>query len=401
MSKCLGILKLTTVFFLFLHFPLIGQESRGELEKKRKKIENEISYTNKLLEETRKYKANTISELRLINNKLNKRNELVATVKKEVYLLDNEISSTKNSIKNLNKDLSDLRKEYSKVIYFAYKYKTSYNKLIYLFSSEDMNQGFQRMRYLDQIGEFIRKEANSIRAKEEDKKQQLVLLNTKKNHKKTLLDKESIQVYKLEDEKVRKNQINKKILSREKNLRAQIRKKQKEARKLERKIEDIITLATKPTVKAGKKISYALTPEEKQLSSSFVGNKGKLPWPTERGVISEKFGIHQHPVLRNVKTKNNGVNIATSQASNARSVFDGKVVTVTTITNNNRAVIIKHGSYFTVYSNLETVYVKAGDNIKMKEVLGRIHTTGEGKTDLHFEIWKEKVLQNPSYWIKK
>jgi septal ring factor EnvC (AmiA/AmiB activator) len=401
MSKFPGIFSFLMLGLILLCLPVVAQESKGDLEKKRKKIEDDISYTNHLLSETRKSKQNTINEISLINSKLNKRNELIATVKKEVYLLKNEISQTENSIKNLNKDLVLLREEYSKVIYFAYKYKTSYNKLIYLFSSEDLNQGFQRMRYLDQIGEFIRDEAKTIREKEDEKQKQLKLLKGQRLKKNSLLDKESIQLYKLEDEKVRKNKINNKILAKEKGLRAQLRKKEREARKLEKKIEDIIALATKPKTTKGKVKSYSLTPEEKHLSTSFISNKGKLPWPTARGVISSSYGVHAHPVLRNVKTKNNGLNIATSKGSDARSIFEGKVVSVTTITNKNRAVIIRHGEYFSVYSNLETVYVKAGDKVKVKEVLGRIHTTGEGKTELHFEIWKNKSLQNPAYWIKR
>ena len=402
MSKLLGKQILLCFILLILFIPTYAQQNKQDLEQKRKKIEGEIAYTNKLLAETRKTKQNTINELRLINNKLNNRNELVATLKKEAYLLENEISRTENSIKNLNDDLDLLKDEYTKVVYFAYKYKTSYNKLIYLFSAEDLNQAFQRMRYLEQIGEFIREEALSIKAKEEEKQSKLQLLQDSKDQKSQLLDKESVQLYKLEEEKSKKNQVNNNILAQEKNLRAQLRNKEKESRKLDKQIEDIISAVTVPkeTTK-GKPTSYALTPEEKQLSSSFVGNKGKLPWPTARGVISESYGVHAHPVLRGVKTKNNGVDISTSQGSDARAVYEGKVVSVTTITNNNKAVIVRHGEYFTVYANLETVYVKAGDKIEIKEVLGRIHTTGTGKTVLHFQIWKGKSLQNPAYWVKR
>ena len=399
MSKSLGKYVFITVFLIFC-FQLSAQQSKNELQKKRKKIENEIAYTNKLLVETRKSKQNTLSELRLIDSKLNNRSSLIATLKKEEYLLDNEISTTENSIKNLNSDLNQLKKEYAQIVYFAYKYKTSYNKLIYLFSAEDFNQAFQRMRYLDQIGEFIRDEAKAIREKEEDKLLQLNLLKKQKEQKGEILNKESVQLYKLEEEKVEKNQVKTKIQTKEKNLRAQLRKKEKESRKLEKKIEDIIAKAIKPTRKAGKK-TYALTPEEKQLSNSFVGNKGKLPWPTSSGIIAESFGVHNHPVLKGVKTKNNGVNIATTGGSNARSIFEGKVVSVTTITNNNRAVIIKHGSYFTVYSNLENVFVNTGDMVKVKETLGLIHTTGNGKTELHFEVWNGKSKQNPAYWLTR
>ena len=400
MSNLLGKYGLISIFILFLGFQTIAQQSKSDLQKKRNKIENEIAYTNKLLSETRKNKQNTLGELKLINSKLNNRNELIATLKNEAYILNNEISITENSIKNLNADLIQLKKEYAKVVYFAYKYKTSYNKLIYLFSADDFNQAFQRMRYLDQIGEFIRDEAIAIRKKEEEKQLYLNVLKEQKGQKKSVLDKESNQLYKLEGEKAEKDLLKNKMQAQEKDLRAQLRTKEKEARKLEKKIEDIIAKATKPKIKKGEK-TFSLTPEEKQLSVSFVGNKGKLPWPTDRGVISESFGIHSHPVLKGVKTKNNGINIATSGGSDARSIFDGTVVSVTTITNNNRAVIIRHGDYFTVYSNLETIYVKAGDNIKVKETLGRIHTNGNGKTELHFEVWKGKGKQNPAYWLKK
>ncbi len=400
MSNLLGKYGLISIFILFLGFQTIAQQSKSDLQKKRNKIENEIAYTNKLLSETRKNKQNTLGELKLINSKLNNRNELIATLKNEAYILNNEISITENSIKNLNTDLIQLKKEYAKVVYFAYKYKTSYNKLIYLFSADDFNQAFQRMRYLDQIGEFIRDEAIAIRKKEEEKQLYLNVLKEQKGQKKSVLDKESDQLYKLEGEKAEKDLLKNKMQAQEKDLRAQLRTKEKEARKLEKKIEDIIAKATKPKTKKGEK-TFSLTPEEKQLSASFVGNKGKLPWPTDRGVVSESFGIHSHPVLKGVKTKNNGINIATSGGSDARSIFDGTVVSVTTITNNNRAVIIRHGDYFTVYSNLETIYVKAGDNIKVKETLGRIHTNGNGKTELHFEVWKGKGKQNPAYWLKK
>ncbi len=380
---------------------LFAQQTKTELEKKRKKIEADIDYTNKLLDETRKSKQNTLNEIKLINNKLLSRSELVATLKKETYLLDTEISTTEQSINNLNEDLKRLKNEYSKVVYFAYKYKTSYNKLIYLFSAEDLNQAYQRMRYLNQIGDFISKQAKEIRTNEKKKQEYLASLKEKKELKKQLLDKENSQLYRLEVEKSKKDAVSNKILSKERQLRAELRKQQREEKKLNKQIEDIIAKATETKTSSGGNKVYALTPEEKKLSESFSDNKGKLPWPTEKGVISEFYGVHNHPVLRGVKTKNNGINIATSKGTNARCVFDGKVVSVTTITNNNRAVIIRHGKYFSVYSNLEQVYVSVGDNVKTKETIGKVHTTNEGNTTLHFEIWSGKSIQNPAYWISK
>lgn len=394
----------TAIFLIFLlylfAFPLFGQEQQ-KLEKERKKIEADIKYTNNLLEETRKSKNSTVYELRLIGNKLKKRNELIATLKREINVLNRKIRSTQDGIVDLNNEIDALIDEYAKVAYFAYRHKTAYNKLIFLFAAEDLNQAYQRLRYLDQISAFIRSEAKQIRQKESTKERELKTLNKQKSEKKDLLDAQNVQLLKLEQEESEKKKIKLDLSGKEKQLRASLRAKEKEAKKLKKKIEDIIAreLELKKTkIKGG---SFALTPEEKQLSNSFAANKGILPWPTERGLISETFGVHQHPVLKNVKTKNNGLNIVTSNGTEVRTIFSGEVVSVVTITTTNRAVIIKHGEYFSVYSNLEEVFVKKGDVLETKEKLGRVYTNTKGKTELHFEIWQGKVLLNPSLWILK
>ena len=388
-------------FLLYLFaFPLFSQEQQ-KLEKERKKIEADIKYTNDLLEETRKSKKSTVYELRLISNKLKQRNELIATLKKEINVLNRKISSTQDGIVDLNNEIDALIDEYAKVAYFAYRHKTAYNKLIFLFAAEDLNQAYQRLRYLDQISAFIRSEAKQIRLKESTKEKELKTLNKQKLEKKDLLDAQNVQLLKLEQEESEKKKIKADLSGKEKQLRASIRAKEKEAKKLKKKIEGIIArelAKAKPKTKGG---TYALTPEEKLLSDSFAANKGKLPWPTERGLVSETFGVHRHPVLKNVKTKNNGLNIVTSKGTEVRAVFSGEVVSVVTLTTTNRAVIMKHGEYFSVYSNLEEVFVKKGDILETKEKLGRVHTNTKGKTELHFEIWQGKVLLNPSLWILK
>ena len=376
-----------------------GQETARELEAKRKQLEKEIEYTNQMIAETRKSKQVNVNELKLLNSRINKRNELLATLKKEISYIDTRIDLNELTISKLNKELSALKKEYARVVYFAYKHHTAYNKLIYLFSADDFNQAYQRLRYLDQVSSFIRNEAANIKNLETDKSEELAALNKQLEEKNKLLEKENIQVSKLELEKVRKNEVMNALAGKEKQLLADLRKKEKESRKLKKKIENIIARETAPkTTKAGTK-SYALTPEEKLLSDSFTANRGKLPWPTERGMISETFGVHRHPVLKDVKTRNNGIDIVTAPGSEARSVFDGKVVSVAKITATNIAVIVKHGEFFTVYSNLDKVYVKQGDQVKTKELLGRVHTSLKGETELHFEVWKARTIQNPAYWI--
>lgn len=396
--------RLRFIIFLILFLsPLVflAQENRQQLEDKRKKLESEITYTNKLIKETQKSKKVTVYELNLIGKRINQRNELIATLKKEIELLDSRIETTETGISRLNRELSALKKDYARVVYFAYKHQTPYNKLVYLFSAEDVNQAYQRFRYLDQIGEYIRNEAANIKTKEKVKESELATFNRQINQKKSLLDAENIQVSNLEREMSQKNRVKQQLSQKEKQLRADLRAKEKETKKLKKKIEDIIARETAPKKSPTTGKTYALTPEEKQLSASFAANKGKLPWPIERGIVSETYGVHQHPVLRNVKTKNNGIDIVTSQNSNARVVFSGKVVSVTTITSTNKAVIIKHGEYFTVYSNLDEILVSQGQELSTKDFVGRVHTNLEGKTELHFEVWKGKELQNPAYWILK
>ena len=393
-------LCILTIVLLF-SIPVFAQDSQKQLEAKRQKLEKEIIYTNKLLTQTQSSKDNTVNQLRLLSIKVNQRTDLIANLDSEVYHINKKIGEIESSLFKLNEDLSNLKQKYAIIAWHAYKYKTAYNKLIFLFSAEDINQAYQRMRYLDQISSYIRNEAERIKETEEKKKKILIQLKLEKLNKSNLLDSEQAEILELEKEQAQKTHLKTDLQSKEKQLRKSIKNKEKQARTLSKQIEKIIAaeIAPKKDSKTGR--TYELTPSEIKLSSSFATNKGKLPWPTERGVISETFGVHNHPVLKKVKTKNNGINILTEKDSEARSVFSGKVVSITKISSTNLAVIIKHGEYFTVYSNLDQVYINKGDEVNTKEIIGRIHTNLKGKTELHFEVWKGISKQNPAYWVLK
>ncbi len=389
---------LLTLVLLSGFFPVYAQESAEALEKKRKQLEEEIEYTNRMIEQTRKSKQVTVNEVRLLDSRISKRNELLATLKKEISALETEMDLNEHTLTNLDRELKELKKDYATVVYFAYKHHTAYDKLIYLFSAEDFNQAYQRLRYLDQVSDFIRREAEKIRKLENLKSDEQQRLSGQMEEKNLLLEKESTQVSRLEQEQSTKNELMRSLSGKEKQLKAELREKEKETRELTKKIEDIIARETAPkSTKTG--TTYALTPEEKLLSDNFDLNQGKLPWPTERGIISGSFGVHQHPVLKNVKTKNNGIDIVTSPGSEARCVFDGQVVSIARITTTNIAVIVKHGEFFTVYSNLDAVFVKQGDRVTSKQPIGKIHTSLKGDTELHFEVWEGKNIQNPARWI--
>ncbi len=389
------------ILFVFSSVAVLSQTDQAQLEAKRKKLKNEIAYTNKLLDETKSDKNITVNKLLLINVKVNQRTDLIATLKAELYHLNDKISKTEITIAKLDKDLTELKNKYAEIAWHAFKYKTSYNKLIFLFSAADINQAYQRMRYLDQVSSYIRAESEIIKKAEQDKNAFLDQLNLERSKKKELLGVEQVEVRALELEQDQKKRIKANLQSRENQLRKSIRDKEKQTKNLDRQIQKIILAETAPKKDLNTGKTYELTPSEKKLTSSFALNKGKLPWPTERGVISETFGVHKHPVLKKVKTKNNGINILTSKNSEARTVFNGKVVSITKISNTNLAVIVKHGEYFTVYSNLDKVFVSKGDEVGTKEIIGRIHTNLKGKTELHFEIWRGSSKQNPSYWVLK
>ena len=384
-------------FFLFRGFLTTGyaQQSQQELETKRKQLESEIAYTNQLLTEVRSSRESSLKQLKLIDVKIDKRNNLLANYKLT------SIESTELSLRNLSNDISKLKKEYARIAWYAYQYKTSYNKLIFLFSSESVNQAYQRMRYLDQLGSYIRQQAFAIKQLEAEKKNSVQVLSAKREKLSALMKNENEEVYALENELKQKKQVTTSLGGQESQLKKTLKKKQQEAGKLDQQIEQIIAAETKPVVKQGKPATYELTPEERVLSNSFFANKGKLPWPVERGVITETFGLHKHPVLKKVQTKNNGVDFATSKDSDARCVFDGVVTSVTKISNTNIAIIVKHGDYFTVYSNLDLVFVQKGDRVNTMQLLGRIHTNLKGETELHFEVRKGAVPQNPAFWIAK
>ncbi|UBM62600.1 peptidoglycan DD-metalloendopeptidase family protein [Candidatus Sulfidibacterium hydrothermale] len=375
----------------------VFSQSTNSLKAKRQKLEKEITYTSQLLQEINRSKQNTVYELQLISKRIAMRERLVQVLKEEITQLSDSILSTSVSLKALNRRLDTLKKEYVQIAWYLYKNDNSYNRLIFLFSAKDFNQAYQRLRYLDEISSYIRKEAGRIQKLEALKKEKLSQLMQAQARKKKLLNRETTQLSKLQYELHQKRQVQKKLTKKERNLRARLREKQKESQRLDAQIKKAIAAARKSA--ASKSVKHHA--EESRLSSSFAANKGRLPWPVKHGVVSLTFGVHHHPVLKHVQIKNNGINIATAKGSRAYAVFQGKVVNIVVITHTNKAVILKHGEYYTVYSGLDQILVRKNQQVKRGQVLGVIHTSLQGKTELHFEVWHNKILQNPAYWLKK
>jgi septal ring factor EnvC (AmiA/AmiB activator) len=380
---------------------------KSELESNKKKIEDELTLVSKLLEETRQSKSSTLTELKLLQARLQQRENLIATLRTQILRLEGQLNQTQRELEKIQKELDGLRSEYAAMITFAYRNRNGLNKLMFLFSSDSYNQAYRRMKYLQQYAAMRKVQIERISETQTRLEAQKQRLAKDRDEKARLLDDEHRQQVLLNTEKINIELSVQKISRQERELQQEVRKKQQEARQLQRELERIIAEEIRRTREAtGKPTSpdrlMNLTPEEQLLSNQFVNNRGRLPWPVERGVISSRFGEQPHPVLRKVTIKNNGIDIATTRGAEARAVFDGVVVSINRITAANNAVILRHGDFFTVYSNLEQVYVKRGEKVNHKDLIGLIHTDKtEGKTELHFEIWQNRTQLDPAFWLAK
>ncbi len=404
------VILLSFLGLLFLPGTISGQDRKASLQQEKIQIESEIAYTNQLLEKTRKNRQNSMEGLTILQQKIRQRERLINNIKAELALTNRDIDITGDSIFSLTNDLKKLKEEYAKMIYYANRHRGSYDRLVFIFSAEDFNQAYRRIKYFQQYSAYRRTQAELITSTQDALSLKELQLEREKAEKQNLLSQEQDEKNQLEFEKGDVDRTIQDLGQKEKQLKADLRAKEKAVAELEKTIADIIAeeirlaeeraraaaASSTTTTSSG----FALTPEEKLLSESFSSNKGKLPWPTERGIISSTYGEHQHPVLKRVKVKNNGIDILTSEGEYARAVFNGEVTRVISVPNFNNVVIVRHGEFLTVYSNLDEVLVSKGQKITTKQRIGRIYTDhSDNKTELHFEIWQAKELMNPAYWL--
>lgn len=388
---------------------LSAQQSEKErLQRDKIRIEQEIEYTNKLLAETQSVKQTSMNQLTLLNRQVKQREELLRNIDATINAIDRQIRQSSDTIRFLERELQRYRDEYARMIVAANKHSSAYQRLMFIFSADDFNQAYRRIKYLQQYGTYRRAQAEKIRETQNviaEKISQLELQRAEKLSLRNIHEREKSQ---LAEQLNKQNQSVQTLSKREKELIASLRENERALNRLQKAIEAIIAeeirLAREAAKKAGKSVpeSFALTPEEMLISNNFAANKGKLPWPSERGIIAATFGEHPHPVLKGIKTRNNGIDIVTHEGAEARAVFEGEVVNVLSIPSLNNVVILKHGEFLTVYSNLDQVFVRRGDKVALRQSLGIIHTdAAEARTKLHFEIWKGKELQNPEHWIAR
>jgi murein hydrolase activator len=391
-------------FYLFV-IPCFSQ-SKEQLERDRKKIILEIEKTNKFLESTAKSKQTTLKDIKAISNQVDNRKKLMSTISGEISASDKIISTNNLKIDSLSSNLLKLNEQYLLMQRYTYLRSLSNNKWSYLLSSSNLNTFLLRWRYMTQFESFNgskKIEINRIKAQINSSTQEISII---KNEKGKLLEQEKIEANVLEKEKSLKDKMLKDISSKESNLKADLQNKKAEREKLNAAIERIIyeqlkaareraSLSDKTNAK-----DRRLDDASIKLSDEFGQNKNKLPWPINSGFVSSKFGVQNHPTIKGVTVENNGIDITGKGAKDIKCVFEGEVVGVTKVPGYNNMVIVRHGSYYSVYSNLDEVFVKQGVKLTTQQSIGKIGTDNFGNSELHFELWKDKSKLNPEAWLR-
>jgi septal ring factor EnvC (AmiA/AmiB activator) len=411
-----------TLFFFCLAIPMWSQPpTQEQLEERKAKIQQEILEKEELLQSVKSKEKSVVTQLMLQKEKIGLKQKLISTTEKQTKLLSNDIYTNQVKINQLKLDLDQLRKDYAEMILKSYKSRSEQSRAMFLLSSQNFLQAYKRAQYMKQYASYRKMQGEEIKGKTN----QLLTYNDKigvqKSAKEKLIVENEKEKQELEKEKKVQEKIAQQIQKEKGKIVADIKKKQQETKKIDAQIQKLIretiAAANKKTAAAKAKANpktvskadtkateestkIVLTSEGQLIANNFRANKGKLPWPVEKGAVSLPYGDQPHPVYKTLTVHNSGVEITTEIGSSARAVFGGEVTKVIKLSPLNIAVFIQHGDYFTVYQNLTSVNVSVGDKVTIKQTLGKIRTNGDtGKTILKFLILQNTTYNNPASWL--
>ena len=386
----------TNLVFWVIINSLLAQ-SKAELEEKRNATLNEITYVDNMLKSTSKKKEEGMNAVKIIGNKLNLRESVIRGMRSEINLLSERIELNTIAIDMMESDLIDLRKDYARAVVNSYKSQKQNPELLYILSAKDFNQGYKRLKYLQQVTKFRRKESEIIMELKDQIMSTKERLQNDLSRISDLKSREEQQKSLLQTEQEKKQEIVKSLSKKEKQLQRDLEEKRRIAEKIEKEISRLMEAERKKAVKSES------TPEQKLIGENFAENRGRLPWPVERGIITSQFGIQKHPVLKYVTENNIGIEITSSGKTSVRSIFKGEVARIFSVQGANMIIIIRHGKYLSVYQNIVDLKVKLGDKVDTKEEIGSVYcdTENGNKSILKFMICEEKEYLNPEVWIAK
>ena len=419
----MGFIKFLVIIILIGFSHQAFSQNSSELKRRKEALTREIETLSRSLKKTSSSKSLSLRQIKALTTQIRLREEKINTINSEVRLLDNQIADNSNTVRSLQSQLTKLKKEYAGMVLFAFRNQGSYSKLMFIFAASDFNQAYKRLKYLQQFSTYRKKQAQYIQGTQKELNSKIVELDQNKREKTGLLGDQQKERTTLGNEKSNQSKVLSGLSKQEKKLKQELTQKQRESARLNRAIQNAINQeieaarrraeaearAAAEKAKAENKDApdekpiskgssiLAATPEAAKLSSDFLGNRGRLPWPVTSGIITESFGIHRYGT--NVTTENNGVDIKTAEGSAVRAVFAGDVAAVQNFAG-SYAVLIRHGEYFTVYSNLRSVSVSRGEKVSLKQNIGTVITDpNDGTTEVHFEVRKGATAMNPATWL--
>ena len=392
-----------------------SQKRKEEMQQQMKRLQQEIKEIEAIIESTSQKKKRSIGELESLLAKIKSREKLINNLRSQLSEINGNIKSTQRDITQQNQRVAEMKRQYADMLRKAYKNLTVQSELLFIVSSSSFHDAVQRYKILKRVADFRRIQAKQLQTEIDNLEVKKKILESEKNEQLQIFSEENKQQQELMREKRDQSNMVAKLSDQEKTLRKQFQQKQQAVRNLNKRIEAIIAEEIRlARIKANEKRPPSttttadkkdydpipLTPEEQALSNDFSSNRGKLPWPVSRGHIISGFGKREHPTLKGVFIENNGVDIKTIEGSEARAMFNGTVVSVFSLPTTNTCIIVKHGEYFTVYSNIENASVKTGQKISTKQSLGKlVSDSDDNLTKVHVEIWRGKEKIDPEMWL--
>lgn len=398
---------------------LWSQESQQEkLEERKAQIQKEIRENEKLLQSVKKKEKSAVNVVIIQSTKIKLKEKLINTTEKQTKLLSNDMYINQVQINKLKKELAELKEDYAEMIVKSYKSRSAESRAMFLLSSENFLQAYKRAQYMKQYTSYRKMQGEEIKTKSNKLTDFNQKLNVQKTAKQKLIAENEKERLSLEKEKKEQLKLVSVIKKDKNKISQEIRKRQQEYKKIDRQINKLIREAiaaanrkaalekakanpNAPVSKAAVSSSkIELTPEAKIVADNFRANRGRLPYPVEKGYVSLGYGNQTHPLFNTITVHNSGVEITTDKGASARAVFGGEVTSVIVLSPVNKAVMIQHGDYFTVYQNLSSVNVSKGDKVGIKQSLGKVRTNGEtGKTIIKFLILQNTTYNNPEGWL--
>lgn len=395
-------MKYTALFSLLYFSLIVSGQTIEELNASKKELQDKIKLTNSLISKNSKVASTSLHQLEMMNNKIYLESNMLVNLNSEIKQINISLNQMDKEIDALNVNLDKIKEEYGQMIYTTWRMTKGGKQFHYVLAGYDMDMVYRRFRYIVEFNRYRRNQGELILEKQEEIEAKKKFAVQKRSDKNQLITEKNHNILALNSTKKEKENYVKTLKSEKQKLRSQLKKQQKKADELEKFIQEIIQreiLAAKAKEKSNE---FGLSPEESVISANFADNKGRLPWPLTEGVIVQRFGNYKPEGLSKVNLNSNGLDFVTIQGASARAVFNGIVIGVYALPGYNTGVIIKHGNFFSFYANLEEVFVKKGQNVSIKQRLGRIFTDDEKKkTLLHFEIYEDKSVMNPELWLTK